>query len=141
WPTFKGQTSPVRASNSWRSWRPYFGPSLRRARRAWRTLIVSHHRVAYRVSYCPRPWRVKRWGGYLPLRGAQELERRVHHPPPVAVQPQHAFDRQARPQGEAGDRPPTQPQDRQLARTVVQLDLQGVEPMHGADRDAPDHPG
>src|SRR4029079_12578174 len=33
-PTLRGQTSPVRASNSFWSRRPYFGPSLSKARRA-----------------------------------------------------------------------------------------------------------
>ncbi len=48
-PTFSGHTSPVRASNSWRSCRPYLGPSLSRASSAWRTLIGLHHPVAYSV--------------------------------------------------------------------------------------------
>ena len=38
-PTLSGQTSPVRASNSFCSRRPYFGPSLSRASSAWGTLM------------------------------------------------------------------------------------------------------
>ena len=39
-PILSGHTSPVLDSNSFWSWRPYFGPSLNRARIAWRTLIA-----------------------------------------------------------------------------------------------------
>ena len=39
--------SPVRASNSWRSWRPYLGPSLNSASSAWRTLTTFLHSDTY----------------------------------------------------------------------------------------------
>ena len=39
WPVFSGHISPVPASNSWASWKPYFGPSLSSASNAWRTII------------------------------------------------------------------------------------------------------
>ena len=52
WPTFSGQTSPVRASNSSRSCRPYFGPSLSRANSACRTLIASS--TGYDTQYSIR---------------------------------------------------------------------------------------
>src|SRR6202020_1110859 len=51
WPTLSGHTSPVRASNSCRSCSPYLGPSLRRANRAWRTLMGGPFEVEYSVSY------------------------------------------------------------------------------------------
>src|SRR2546423_7652225 len=55
-PTLRGHTSPVLASNSWRSWSPYFGPSLSSASNACRTLMPSSlHSVAYRVSYGEYP--------------------------------------------------------------------------------------
>ena len=51
-PTLSGQTSPVRDSNSFCSRRPYFGPSLSRARRACGTLMNSSSRTTYLV-YIP----------------------------------------------------------------------------------------
>src|SRR5262245_58000755 len=54
-PTLSGHTSPVPASNSWRSWSPYLGPSCNRASMAWRTLMAGalgrKSGSAYPVSY------------------------------------------------------------------------------------------
>src|SRR6266508_2857142 len=46
-----GHTSPVRASNSWRSCNPYFDPSLSSASRACRTLTPTTPSVSYQVAY------------------------------------------------------------------------------------------
>src|SRR4029453_14233703 len=51
-PTLSGQTSPVLDSNSCRSWRPYFGPSLSKASSACRTLIsTSPEYTRYDTGY------------------------------------------------------------------------------------------
>src|SRR5215831_5496 len=53
WPTFSGQTSPVPASNSSRSCKPYFGPSLSSASSACRTLMrpPNGHDAQYYTEY------------------------------------------------------------------------------------------
>lgn len=70
-----------------------------------------------------------------------ELEGGVHHPKDASLACKDPFHHDPRTEREAGNGPPAHPTDRDFPGPVEENDLEGLEPLHGAKRDAADDAG